>query len=165
MDQGSRYARNDPSVRSASVDAGVPASGSEPSPDGSVVSGGAATSAAAHGDHWIVLAYHPRYEDVAAAKQYFAEHGIATAVYAVKDVRRNFADRGMDTGRLPSGEGYLLVTSIAKLYDNPEKPGTDGYAVLEKIRQIGAGYKDVVPPGLDSFAPNYFSDAYGMKIR
>lgn len=119
-------------------------------------------AASVQGDHWIVLAYHQRYADLEAAKMYFADNDIGTEIFRVEDIRKAFIENGLDPGVLPSGEGYLLVTDRSKYYENPERPGTDGYAIKEKIKELGAAYK--APPGLDSFAPHYFGDAYGMKV-
>ncbi|MBN1360487.1 MAG: hypothetical protein JW993_07845 [Sedimentisphaerales bacterium] len=166
IDQRARYGQT------ASTAPRSPQAGTEtetPTRPGPFVSGTPAgrsgTAATGQGDHWIVLAYHERQADLEAAKLHFADNGIDTTVYAVETLRQYFIKNGFDTRLLPSGDGFLLVTSPTKLYDNPEKPGTDGFKVKERIKQIGAAYKDKAPAGLDSFAPNYFGDAYGMKIR
>jgi hypothetical protein len=74
-----------------------------------------------------------------------------------------FAKYNLDAGRLPSGDGFLLVT--ADFFENPRLAGTNGYKMLQKIIEVGARYKGKAPSGYESFAPNYFSDAYPMKMR
>jgi hypothetical protein len=54
---------------------------------------------------------------------------------------------------------YFLVTK--EKYDSLS-PGTPGYAVCEKIKQIGANYKP--PEGYNGFAPHMFNDVYGRKM-
>ncbi len=74
-------------------------------------------------------------------KQYFAQFRIQTEIRKISNM-------------------FYLVTS--KKYDNPNKPGTDGYLAKQKIVELGAGYK--APAGYDSFAPKLFNDAFGMKF-
>ena len=47
-------------------------------------------------------------------------------------------------------------------YDNPDRPGTDGSVAKQKIIELGTKYK--APTGYESFAPNLFKDAYGMRF-
>jgi hypothetical protein len=75
-------------------------------------------------------------------------------------LREHFAEYGLDTSRLPQGDGYMLATKI--FYQNPDRAGTDGYEMMQRIIELGRGYE--APPGRESFAPNYFSDAFGMKV-
>jgi hypothetical protein len=58
---------------------------------------------------------------------------------------------------------YFLQTK--NRYNNPGTPGTDGYKALQKIIEVGAKYKGQAPPGYVTFAPNFFSDAYGKKVK
>jgi len=130
-----------------------------------VVSGAAgqnAVSAAAQGDHWIVLAQYGKSEDLEKVKDYFAGQGIALGIMSLDAAsRKAFVDAGFNGNALPTGAGFLLVTK--NLYSNPKIVGTDGYNVTQKIAEVGARYK--APSGFERFAPNYFSDAYPMKIR
>jgi hypothetical protein len=52
-------------------------------------------------------------------------------------------------------------------YDNPDKPGTDGYLAKQKIIELGAGYKP--PTGYETFrradGTGPFNDAFGMKFE
>jgi hypothetical protein len=114
------------------------------------------------GDHWIVLAQYRRQEDFVPVVQHFAEHGISLAPVSLERAREFFAANGLNVGVLPSGDGFLLVTTDA--FNNPKVVGTDGYTMVQKIADVGAQYKGKAPAGLERFAPNYFSDAYGMKI-
>lgn len=94
------------------------------------------------GDHVIVIATYKRDEDLVPVKEYFDKNGIETQIQE-------------------RGDYYFLVTKD-KL-QSPRRAGTDGYAALQRIRRVGADYK--APQGYESFAPNLFQDAYGMKIR
>jgi len=111
------------------------------------------------GDHWIVLAQHKNDADLFQVKNYFAANGIELQVYELAGVRQALKDSGY-SAKLPGGDGYLLATK--SFYGNPDKSGTNGYAVRQKIIELGKGYK--APKGFESFATKHFSDAYGMKI-
>jgi len=113
------------------------------------------------GDHVIVLAQHPQAAALESAKEYFKGQGIATEVISVAKLRDYLGGQGINTNVLGNKGGFMLVT--ADYYDNPENSGTDGYKAKQRIKEVGRGYK--APPGSESFAPNYFSDAYGMKVR
>ncbi len=120
---------------------------------------GGSESPQKEGDHWIVLAQHKNEADLDQVANYFAMYGIELRVYELAKVRQTLKDGGY-SARLPSGDGYFLATR--SLYDNPDKPGTNGYEIKQKIIELGKGYK--APKGYDSFATKHFSDAYGMKI-
>jgi hypothetical protein len=94
------------------------------------------------GNNVIVLAQYNSLPDLAAVQTYFAEHGIELKID-------------------PQQGSYFLQTK--QKYDNPSKPGTDGYKALQKIKEVGKGYK--APEGYETFAPHYFSDAYGKKVK
>jgi hypothetical protein len=96
------------------------------------------------GDNVIVLVEYNSLPDLAPVQAHFAEYGI-------------------DLRIVPENGRYFLQTK--QKYDNPSKPGTDGYKALQRIKEIGAKYKGKAPPGYETFAPNYFSDAYGKKIK
>jgi hypothetical protein len=116
----------------------------------------------AQGDHLIVLARSSRIENLNPVVKYFGEHGIELLALPLTDeTRKTFTEYGFNASVLPSGEGFLLVTK--NRYPNPERAGTKGYEVLQKIKELGPLYKP--PRGGESFAPNYFRDAYGMKIQ
>lgn len=94
------------------------------------------------GNNVIVLAQYDRLADLSPVQAHFSEHGIELEI-------------------VPRSGRYFLQTK--KLYDNPAKPGTDGYKALQKIIEVGKEYK--APLGYETFAPNYFSDAYGYKVK
>ena len=96
------------------------------------------------GDHVIVIASYSRDSHLEPVKSYFARFGIETNI-----ITRN--------GR------YLLVTQ--QRYDNPERAGSDGYIAKQKIIECGAGYSPPKGSGYEPFAPQLFSDSYGMKIK
>ena len=92
----------------------------------------------------IVLVQYDSMPDLAPVQRHFSEYGIETEI------------------KLESGR-YFLQT--IERYDNPEKVGTDGYKAKQKIIEVGAKYKGKAPAGCETFAPRYFSDAYGKKVN
>jgi len=94
------------------------------------------------GDNVIVLVEYDRLADLSPVQAHFAEHGIELEI-------------------VPESGRYFLQTK--QRYDNPSKPGTDGYRALQKIIEVGKEYK--APAGYEPFAPHYFSDAYGKKVK
>jgi hypothetical protein len=77
-------------------------------------------------------------------------------------VQAHFAEYGIETEIVSQGGRYLLITK--NRYDNLNTPGTDGYAARQKIIEMGARYKGKAPEGYETFAPNFFKDAYGKKL-
>ena len=94
------------------------------------------------GNNVIVLVQYERLADLSPVQAHFSEYGIELEI-------------------VPRSGRYFLQTK--QLYDNPSKPGTDGYKALQKIIEVGKEYK--APQGYETFAPNYFSDAYGYKVK
>jgi len=94
------------------------------------------------GNNVIVLAQYDRLADLSPVQAHFSEYGIELEI-------------------VPRRGRYFLQTK--QLYDNPSNPGTDGYKALQKIIEVGKKYR--APPGYETFAPNYFSDAYGYKVK
>ena len=94
------------------------------------------------GNNVIVLVEYDKLADLIPVQAHFEEHGIMTEI----DIRN---------GR------YFLQT--VEKYDNLKTPGTDGYKAKQNIIEIGRTYK--APPGYETFAPHYFSDAYGKKVQ
>jgi hypothetical protein len=78
----------------------------------------------------------------------------------LEPVKQYFDNLGVQTEIIGKDGWYYLVTK--NKFDNPDKPGTDGYAARQKIIDLGAKYK--APEGYESFAPRLFKDAYGMRI-
>ncbi|MFH1371585.1 MAG: hypothetical protein ABII09_09920 [Planctomycetota bacterium] len=101
---------------------------------------------ASQGRNRIVIQMYQVREQLVPVKEYFDKLGVATEI-----VERN--------------NWYYLVTKNG--YDNPDKPGTDGYLAKQKIIELGAGYK--APTGYETFrkadgtAP--FNDAFGIKFE
>jgi hypothetical protein len=93
------------------------------------------------GDNRIVIQSYQLRADLEPVKQYFAGFGIETEIIKISD-------------------WYYLVTKDK--YENPAKPGTDGYLAKQKIIELGAKYK--APPGSESFGSQPFRDAYGKKF-
>jgi hypothetical protein len=96
------------------------------------------------GSNVIVLVVYDSLPDLAPVQAHFSENGIETEIVT-------------ERGR------YFLQTK--QRYDNPATPGTDGYKARQKIVEVGAKYKGKAPAGYETFAPNYFSDAYGKKVN
>jgi hypothetical protein len=94
------------------------------------------------GDNRIVIQSYQLRADLEPVKQYFAGFGIETEIIKI-------------------GDWYYLVTKDK--YENPGKPGTDGYLAKQKIIELGAKYK--APPGSESFGSQPFRDAYGKKFE
>lgn len=113
------------------------------------------------GDCVIILAQLAQKDPLLAAKAYFNEHGIETDVLEVAKLRDYLVGQGINASVLGNRGGYMLVT--IHYYDNPENPGTNGFKAKQEIIKVGSGYK--AKSGSESFAPKYFSDAYGMKVR
>lgn len=96
------------------------------------------------GNNVIVLVQYEARADLVPVQAHFAEYGIETEIV-------------MESG------SYFLQTK--NRYDNPGTPGTDGYKAKQKIIEVGAKYKGKAPPSFETFAPNFFSDAYGKKVK
>ena len=98
------------------------------------------------GRNRIVIKMYQVREQLAPVKEYFDKLGVATEI-----VERN--------------NWYYLVTKNG--FDNPDKPGTDGYLARQKIIELGAGYK--APAGYETFrradGMPPFNDAFGMKFE
>ena len=94
------------------------------------------------GDHVIVIATYKQGADLVPVKKFFDENGIKTEIQE-------------------RGDYFFLVTKDK--FQSPRRAGTNGYYALERIKRAGANYES--PQGYESFAPNLFQDAYGMKIR
>jgi len=93
------------------------------------------------GNHRIVIQTYRIRAHLEPVKLYFDQLGIKTEIRKIRDT-------------------YYLVTS--NKYDNPNNDGTNGYRVMQKIVELGPKYQ--APPGYETFAPNFFTDAYGMRF-
>ncbi len=96
------------------------------------------------GDNRIVIQAYQLRADLEPVKQYFAQFGIETEIIKISD-------------------WYYLVTRDK--YENPGKPGTDGYFAKQRIIELGAKYN--APQGYETFAKKGkkpFYDAYGKKF-
>lgn len=93
------------------------------------------------GDNRIVIQTYPLRTHLEPVKRYFARFDIETEIRKI-------------------GNMDYLVTS--NKYENPARPGTDGYRARQIIVELGAKYQ--APPGYETFGPKPFHDAYGMKF-
>jgi len=106
---------------------------------------GQAGSVELTGKNRIVIQTYQLRSHLEPVKQYFASFGVETEIKKVND-------------------WYYLVTE--NKYDNPEKPGTNGYFAKQRIIELGAGYK--APTGYESFKRSDktpFYDAFGMNFN
>jgi len=78
----------------------------------------------------------------------------------LEPVRQYFAQFGIETEIRKIDDWYYLVTK--EKYENPERPGTDGYRAKQRIIDLGAKYK--APMGYETFGTKPFHDAYGKKF-
>jgi hypothetical protein len=151
-----------PPISSAQGSAATDAARPQPNPTAPTGGRQEVAATGAQGDHWIVLAQYNSRRDLEKVQEYFAQQGIELGIMPLdSESRKAFAEAGFNANALPTGANFLLVTK--NLYGNPKLAGSDGYAVKQKITEVGAKYR--APSGFERFAPNYFSDAYGMKIR
>ncbi len=79
----------------------------------------------------------------------------------LEPVQEYFDKLGVATEIIERNNWYYLVTRNG--YDNPDRPGTDGYLAKQKITELGAGYK--APAGYETFGPKPFNDAFGMRFE
>jgi hypothetical protein len=129
--------------------------------EASAAPSGAGEPVQKEGDHWIVLlTQHKNEDDLTPVVEHYRTYGIELSIYEIGPTRQWFKDNGLNVAMLPSGDGYMLTTR--QLYNTPDRPGTEGYDMKQKIRAVGATYK--APAGRETFAAKRFSDAYGMKI-
>ena len=92
-------------------------------------------------------------------------HRIVIQQYHVRadlvPVQGFFAENGLDTEIQQRGNRYFLVTK--GLFENPQRRGTDGYEMRQRIIRLGAAYR--APEEYETFARHLFSDAYGERVR
>jgi hypothetical protein len=103
----------------------------------------APATAAPRGGNVIVLAQLKTRSDLVPAMEYFNKNIIPTEIAV-------------------DGNWYVLQT-VERFKEDPANPGTKGYELIQKIKEIGKGYK--APQGYDTFSSKYFSDAYGKKVE
>jgi len=111
----------------------------EPAPAASVA---AKTSPGQTGKNRIVIQMYQVRTHLEPVQEYFDKMGVATEI-------------------IEKNNWYYLVTKNG--YDNPDKPGTDGFLAKQKIIELGAGYK--APAGKETFGPKPFKDAFGMRFE
>lgn len=91
----------------------------------------------------IVVVEYPKRPDLVPVQAHFAEYGIATEI-------------------VNWGGKYFLITK-----DRYESfgPNSDGYKTEQKIIEVGAKYKGKAPEGYETFAPDFFRNAYDKKFE
>ncbi|MBL7186517.1 MAG: hypothetical protein ISS70_09335 [Phycisphaerae bacterium] len=98
------------------------------------------------GKNAIVLAHSGRIVDLHPVVEHFAKYGVMLKIDSLE------------------GGKYLLRT-VEEFESDPAEPGTDGFRIKSEIIRVGPLYKGKAPAGLDTFAPHYFTDAYGKKVE
>ena len=99
------------------------------------------TAESPKGNNRIVIQTYQLRTHLEPVKQYFALFGIETEIRKIDN-------------------WYYLVTT--EKYQSTERAGTDGYLAKQRIIELGAEYK--APQGYESFAPNFFKDAFGQRF-
>lgn len=79
----------------------------------------------------------------------------------LKSVQDFFAKNGIPTDLIRRNNYSLLVTR--QMFDNPERSGTTGYAMKQKIKLLGKNYP--AQTGDAKFGTEPFQDAYGMVLK
>jgi hypothetical protein len=101
----------------------------------------------------------------AAADTKGGNNRIVIQTWRVKEqlepVKEYFVKSGIETEIINEGDWYYLVTK--EKYENPDKSGTQGYVVKQKIIELGAKYQPLA--GSPGFGPQPFHDAYGKKFN
>jgi hypothetical protein len=94
------------------------------------------------GDNVIVIATYRTRRDLEPVQKYFSGSGIGTEIW----LKNNY---------------FYLVTKDR--FAATESRGSEGYLMKQRIKEIGAYYR--APSGYESFRPNLFQDAYGLKVE
>jgi len=79
----------------------------------------------------------------------------------LKPVQDFFAKNGIPTDLIRRNNYSLLVTR--QMFDNPERSGSTGYAMKQKIKLMGKNYP--AQTGDAKFGTEPFQDAYGMVLK
>jgi len=86
--------------------------------------------------------------------------GIATArENELLSVQEFFARHGIETEIIRGGNNYSRLVTKGR-FENPNRPGTDGYEMRMKIRNVGKRYP--AETGDTKFGTEPFQDAYGL---
>ena len=112
----------------------------EPAALASPFAGEAVSSLVGQGVNKIVIVEYKQRTDLEPVRKYFSQNGIETEIVRL-------------------GNSYFLAT--VKKYEN-FSPNTDGYEILQKIKEVGGNYK--APDGYETFGKKPFQDAYGRKF-
>jgi hypothetical protein len=129
-------------LRQDSVRPSSPQAGQAPKVAEPVAAAAAKTSPGQTGKNRIVIQMYQVRAHLEPVQEYFDKMGVATEI-------------------IEKNNWYYLVTKNG--YDNPDKPGTDGFLAKQKIIELGAGYK--APAGKETFGPKPFKDAFGMRFE
>jgi hypothetical protein len=114
-------------------------------PEFAVQNSGNAGEVSSTGNNVIVLAQYRSSRDLLPVQAHFASNGIATEIVVL--------------------EGTSFLVTKAAYSGRSFLSGGDGQLAIQKIAEVGAKYKGKAPEGYETFAPHYFSDAYGKKVN
>ncbi len=90
----------------------------------------------------VIQQIHPQQQDkLLPVQKYYADHGIPTEL-----IQRS---------------GYSLLVTRTGFDHNPNREGSEGYRLMERIRQLGLVYPDKT--GDTKFGLRPFQDAYALK--
>lgn len=92
-------------------------------------------------DHVIVIATYRTRRDLVPVMEYFQSQGIETSI--------------------EERSGYYFLETKQK-FASPKEKGSKLSKELIRVKEIGKKYD--APSGYESFKPNLFQDAYGMKL-
>ncbi len=98
------------------------------------------------GKYAIVLAHSGRIVDLQPVVEFFA----------VKDIELRI---------VPLKNGQYQLQTVEHFASDPATPGTEGFKLKSEIIRVGPLYEGKAPAGLDTFAPHYFTDAYGKNVE
>jgi len=119
--------------------------------------GSATVAPDSQNDHVIVLAHYETEDQLEPVQTFFGNRGIITSIYPLDQLRSYFVAKGLNVNVLPKGDGFLLVSTLC---ENPERSGTNGYNLRQRIVETGRQYEP--SHGFRSFG---FDDVYAMKVR
>lgn len=113
---------------------------------GAVQDGGNAGAVSSTGSNVIVLVQYRSSRDLVPAQVHFASYGIATEIVSL------------------SGQYCLVSRDSYSGRSLVAGSGGDGDLAIQRIVETGAKYRGKAPEGYETFAPNFFDDAYG-KVK
>ena len=81
----------------------------------------------------------------------------------LRPLQEYFKKKGIETRIIVDDGDYRLLVTQAGFKRNPGVRGTDGYALYNRIRQLGLSFVDET--GITDFGTRPFQDIYGYKLK